>query len=406
MRADLTAFYQDVHRHPELGFDEHRTAGKVADRLRELGFEVITGLGGTGVAGVYGNGDGPTVLLRADMDALPIEEDTGLPYASRATGTDPQTGERTSVMHACGHDMHVTCLLGALQLLARDKGKWSGTLVAVFHPAEELGTGARAMVADGLFDRVPRPDVALAQHVAPVPAGTVVLHEGAALSNADSFRITLYGHGGHGSTPNTTVDPIVMAASVVMRLQTVVSRTISPTDTAVVTVGAVRAGKKDNIIPDRAELLINVRTLTTAVRTKTLETIRRIVHAEAQASAAPRLPEITEISSYDAQINDPDATEKVAAAFRRRFGDVRVVRGPQAMPSEDFGELPKAAGSPSVYWFVGSADPAVYRQAEAKGTVEVDVPMNHSPAFAPVVEPTLTTGVHALVAAALAWLGR
>ena len=265
----LTDVYRDLHTHPELSGQEHRTAGIVAAWLRDLGHDVVEGVGGTGVVGVLRNGTGPTVLLRADMDALPVTETTGLAYASSVEG----------VMHACGHDVHVTCLLGAADRLTAAGEQWSGTVLFLFQPAEETVSGARSMVDDDLFTRVPRPDVVLGQHVAPIPAGMLGLRSGPAFAASDSLRVTLHGAGGHGSRPEATVDPVVMAAATVMRLQTLVSREVAGTDTAVVTVGALNAGTKANIIPNEAELLLNIRSYDEAVRAHLLDGVGRVVDA-------------------------------------------------------------------------------------------------------------------------------
>src|SRR4051794_10171137 len=282
--------YRDVHQHPELSHQERRTAGLVADRLRDAGYEVHDGVGGTGVVGVLRNGEGPAVLLRADMDALPVQEATGLPYASEVTASDAD-GDPVPVMHACGHDVHVACLAGAAQLLADGREHWSGTVIALFQPAEETGDGARGMVESGLAELIPVPAVALAQHVMPRPAGQLGTRSGPVLSAADSMRITVYGRGAHGSMPQAAVDPVVLAAMIVVRLQTVVAREVRPTDTAVLTVGSIQAGTKSNVIPDFAELQLNLRTYSDATRTTMLDAIRRIVTAECQASGSPREPE-------------------------------------------------------------------------------------------------------------------
>jgi hippurate hydrolase len=395
--------YRDLHRHPELSHAEHRTAGRVAKRLRANGFVVHTGIGGTGVVGVLANGDGPTVLLRADMDALPVREATGLPYASAVTadGTD---GRPVPVMHACGHDMHVACLLGATDLLAGERAAWQGTLVALFQPAEETGDGARGMVEDGLAGLFSTPDVAFAQHVLPAPAGVVGTHSGPVLSAADSLRITVHGRGGHGSMPQATVDPVVLAAMIVVRLQTVVSRVTPPSETAVLTVGSLQAGTKSNIIPDHAVLQLNVRTYSERTRQTVLDAIHRIVVAECRASGSPAEPEFELFDRFPLTDNDAATTERVAAAFAGFFGDRAVSMGAQTA-SEDFSDIPTALGVPYSYWGVGCTDPETYRAAERAGRVAQDVPVNHSARFAPVVEPTLDTGTQALVVAALAWLG-
>src|SRR4051794_24601361 len=287
----LADIYRDLHQNPELSFQETRTAAMVATRLTDWGYQVTTGIGGTGLVGIMQNGPGPTALVRADMDALPMSEQTGLDYASTVTATD-RLGNNVQVMHACGHDVHVTCLLGAAASLAADRSQFAGTLMLVFQPAEEIGAGAKAMVDDGLYQRFPKPDVVLGQHVAPMAAGMLGLHDGLAMAASDSLTITLHGRGGHGSRPETTVDPIVMAASTVLRLQTIVSRETAGTETAVLTVGMIRSGTTNNITPDNAELRLNVRTLDPAVRDRTLAAIDRMAVAETQAAGAPRPPEI------------------------------------------------------------------------------------------------------------------
>ena len=395
LRAPLTELYEDLHAHPELAFREHRTAGKVADRLRQAGIEVTTGVGGTGVVGVISNGDGPRVLLRADFDALPVTEETGLPYASTIPG----------VMHACGHDMHVACLLGALELLAGAKSAWSGTIVAIFQPAEEVGSGARKVIADGFFDRFGVPAVVLGQHVAPLPSGWIGAHAGPAFAAQDQLKVTLYGKGGHGSQPETTIDPVVMAAATIMQWQTIVSRQVAGVDTAVVTVGSCRAGTESNIIPDKAELLLSVRTMTEPVRDRVLASIDRIAKAQAQAAGAQRAPDITTSGSFPLLVNDPQAVERTVTAFRARFGPDKVIDPGQGTGSEDVGEFATASGAPICDWIFGGTDPARFSEAAEGGTIGTDIPFNHSPLFAPVVQPTLDTGITAMATAALTWLG-
>jgi hippurate hydrolase len=402
LRAEQEDFYRDVHQHPELSHSEQRTAGLVADRLRGAGFEVHEGVGGTGVVGVLRNGDGPAVLLRADMDALPVREATGLPYASEATASDAD-GDEVPVMHACGHDVHVACLAGAARLLADGRQHWTGTLIALFQPAEEVGDGARGMVEAGLADLIPTPQVALAQHVMPLRAGRVGTRAGAALSAADSMRITVHGRGAHGSMPQAAVDPVVLAAMIVVRLQTVVSREVAPGETAVLTVGSVQAGTKSNVIPDSATLQLNVRTFGDATRRTILDAIRRIVTAECEASGCPREPEFELFDRFPLTDNDEATTARVAAAFADFFGDRAAPVGQQSA-SEDFSDLPTALGSPYTYWFIGGIDAATYDAAERAGRIAQDIPVNHSAAFAPVLQPTLDTGTQALVVAALDWL--
>ena len=399
---NLEALYKDVHAHPELSMQETRTAALAADHLRKAGFEVTTGLGKTGVVGLLRNGEGPTVMLRADMDALPVEEATGLPYASKATATDAE-GQTVPVGHMCGHDMHVAWLVGATTLFAQARDGWRGTLMAVFQPGEETAEGAQAMIDDGLFKRFPEPAVILGQHVMVGPAGAVAGRIGAITSAADSLQIRLFGRGAHGSMPQASIDPVVMAAATVMRLQTVVSREIAAADAAVVTVGALQAGTKENVIPDEAIIKLNVRTFDESVRKHVLAAIERIVNAEAAASGAPRPPEITTLDHYPLNLNDAEASKRVADAFRQHFSAERVrVTGP-APASEDFGSFGTEWHVPSVFWFVGGTDPDRYAQAKAAGRLN-ELPVNHSPLFAPVIHPTLETGVETLVVSARAWL--
>jgi hippurate hydrolase len=400
---DLEAVYKDVHAHPELSVQETRTAAIAADKLRRVGYEVTTGVGKTGVVGLLRNGAGPSLMLRADMDALPIAEDTGLPYASKVTAVDPE-GNTVPVGHMCGHDMHVTWLVGGATLLSQARDAWKGTLIVVFQPGEETAQGARAMIDDGLLQRFPRPDVVLGQHVMVGPAGSVAGSAGPITSAADSLQIRLFGRGAHGSMPQASVDPVVMAASTVMRLQTIVSREVAATQSAVVTVGVLQAGTKENVIPDDAIIKLNVRTFDANVRKHVLDAIKRIVDAEAEASGAPRKPEITPLDRYPLNVNDETASNRVADAFRKHFSADRVKHTGPAPASEDFGCFGTAWQVPSVFWFVGGNDPDAYATAKAAGKLN-ELPVNHSPKFAPVLHPTLETGVEALVVAALAWLG-
>ena len=398
--------YRDLHQHPELSRQEHRTAAAVADRLRLAGLEVTTGVGGTGVVGILRNGEGPTVLLRADMDALPVREDTGLPYASTAMATPDGGDNPVPVAHACGHDMHTTCLLGAAQILAMGEKHWAGRLVVVFQPAEETVDGARGMVADGLADLVGHVDVALGQHVTPLPAGTLAPKAGPFFSAADCIRVTVFGRGGHASMPQACIDPVVMAAAIVMRLQTIVAREVDPTESAVLTVGSITAGTKANIIADRAELQINIRTYSESTRSTILAAIRRIVTAECAASNSPREPEFEMFDRAPLTDNDPDVTAKVTGTFTDVFGADRVIVPPALMGSEDFSDIANGVGAPYSYWIFGGADPALFDGDAVEGTLPPDLPVNHSPHYAPVIQPTLDTGTAALVAAALTWLAR
>ena len=394
-------FYRDLHAHPELSHQEQRTAANVAGRLRAAGCEVYQGVGGTGVVGLIRNGVGPTVLLRADMDALPVREATGLPYASTDTATTAD-GE-VPVMHACGHDVHVTCLLGAVELFADAAADWSGTLVAVFQPAEEVADGARGMLDDGLADLVGPVDVALCQHVLAFPSGTVASRTGPVLSAADSMRIIVHGRGAHGSMPQAAIDPVVLAAMIVIRLQTVVAREIQPGEPAVLTVGSVQAGTKSNVIPDSATIQLNVRSYSERTRSSILDSIRRIVTAECDASGSPRPPEFELFDRFPVTDNDAAVTDRVAAAFAEHFGD-RAGALPLQTASEDFSDIPTALGVPYTYWGIGGTDPDTYQRAEAADRIAQDIPVNHSARFAPVLQPTLDTGTEALVVAALAWL--
>ncbi len=397
-------FYRHLHQNPELSHQERATAAGVSQRLREMGYEVTDGIGGTGVVGLLHNGSGASVLLRADMDALPVKETTGLAHASTAVATD-ENGSEVPVMHACGHDVHVTCLLGAAELLAGHRARWEGTLVVLFQPAEELGDGARTMVEDSLAEVVGRVDVAFAQHVLPAPAGVVGTRVGPVLSAADSMRVTVHGRGSHGSMPQASVDPVVLAAMVVLRLQTVVSREVAPTEPAVVTVGSIRAGSKSNVIGDHAVLELNVRTYDEQTRAAVLDAIRRIVVAECQASRSPRDPEFELYDRFPATVNDAATTDRVRAAFDQHFGDHSRELSLQSA-SEDFSDIPSALGVPYTYWGIGGTDPGAYRRAQEAGRLAEDIPVNHSPAFAPVMQPTLDTGTSALVVAALAWLAK
>ena len=393
----LRATYEDLHAHPELSGEEHRTAGIVTEWLTQHGYDVHEDVGGTGVVGVLRRGDGPVVMVRADMDALPVEESTGLPYASTVPG----------VMHACGHDVHVTCLLGAAAQLAADD-TWTGMLITVFQPAEETVSGAEAMVADGLLALVPRPDVVLGQHVAPLPAGLIGLRSGPAFAASDALKVTLFGRGGHGSRPEATIDPVVMAAATILRLQTVVARELAGGDTAVLTVGAINAGTKANVIPDSAELLINTRSYDERVRAHLLASIQRIISAEAAASGATTSPTIELLESTQAVVNDAAASARTLPVLESVVGVGHVIDPGPVTGSEDVGVLATSSGAPLVFWLLGGADPSLFAGASAAEEIAgivATVPSNHSPSYAPVPEPTLQLGVKALVAAALEWLG-
>ena len=388
------ALYIDLHQNPELSSHETQTAAKLAGRLRDLGYTVTEHVGGTGVVAILKNGAGPTVMFRAELDGLPVEEKTGLPYASKVHTKD-DSGRDVGVMHACGHDVHMASMFGTAAILAHTRNTWHGTLILIGQPAEETISGARAMVDDGLMTRFPKPDIALALHVGnQLPAGKVGVGTGYRFSNADSLRITIYGKGGHGSMPNTAIDPIVIAARTITALQTIVSREVKPGEVAVVTVGYIQAGTKNNIIPDSAELGITVRSYKPEVRKQVLAAIERITKAEALAAGANREPMIEHYEATDAVYNDPALAQRMQGVLESALGkDNVVVEGP-GMASEDF-SLFTAQGIPSFYFGLGGAEPAKYAEAKAAGA---NLPSNHSSLFAPDVDPTLRTGIAAEVA--------
>jgi len=389
------ALYLDIHQHPELSTHEVQTAAKLAAGLKELGYEVTTGVGGTGVVGILKNGAGPTVMLRTELDALPVEEKTGLPYASKVH-TKNDAGEDVSVMHACGHDVHMAAWMGTARIMMATRDQWKGTLMLIGQPAEEAVGGAKAMLADGLFTRFPKPDYALAVHDdARDPAGLVGYHAGPILTNADAVNITIYGRGGHGARPEATVDPIVIAARTIVTLQTVVAREISPFDSAVITVGSIHGGTKNNIIPDEVKLQLTVRSFTTPVREHLLSAIRRIVNAEAAAAGAPKEPLIELYEGTHALVNDPELTRRVSAALVRELGPERVQDLPPEMASEDFSEFQRA-GVPVLMMRVGAVEPAKYADSVKNGT---PLPSLHSSLFAPDREPTIKAAISAEVIA-------
>jgi hippurate hydrolase len=401
----LDALYQDLHRNPELSKHEDRTSAKLAAQLRALGFEVTEHVGVHGVVGVLRNGPGPTVLVRTDMDALPVKEQTGLAYASTVT-TRNEAGETVPVMHACGHDIHMTSWVGAATLLAGLKSRWHGTLIMVGQPAEEVVAGARAMLDDGFLKRFPRPDFAIAIHDSHLfPAGQVALVPGYAMTNTSAVDITFYGKGGHGATPNATIDPVLMAARAVVTLQSIVSREISPLDPAVITVGTFHAGTKRNIIPDTAKIELTVRSYKPEVQAHLLASIARIAKAEAEAAGATREPTVfvdpgqTAPSLY----NDPALMDRLGTALRAGLGADQVVASEPIMPSEDFGEFGRAAGVPSAMLWVGAVEPGAFARAKAAGTT---VPGLHTAGFAPDRAPTIRTGVAALTLSVLELLGK
>jgi amidohydrolase len=397
---ELEAIYKDIHQNPELSMQEFRTAKIAADYLTRYQFEVTTGIGVTGVVGVMQNGEGPVVMLRADMDALPVTEGTGLPYASTKVAKD-EDGTEVGVSHVCGHDLHVTWLMGIARLFSEHRDLWKGTLMTVFQPGEEVARGAQSMIDDGMMERFPKPDIILGQHVMVGEAGTVKYRSGTMLAAANSLKIKLFGRGGHGSQPETSVDPVVMAAATTMRLQTIVSREIAPIEKAVLTIGALQAGTKENIIPDDATLKLNIRTFNEDVKQHILSAVKRICCAECAASNAPRDPEFTELSFFPLTVNDAQATAKVAAAFEAQFGDKSFETKPVS-GSEDFSVFGRSWQVPYVFWFVSGTDPKTYLEAKKNNQLNT-IPSNHSPKFAPVIHPTLKTGLQAMMTAAVAW---
>jgi hippurate hydrolase len=396
----LTQLYKELHQTPELSFEEEKTAAKMAAHLRELGFEVTEKIGGHGVVGVLKNGAGPTLLLRADMDALPVPEDTGLDYASKVRVQDNR-GATVGVMHACGHDMHMTNLIGTLRYLTAHRDAWQGTLLAVFQPAEERGAGAQAMIDDGMFTRFPRPDFALALHVAADrPAGTIGARTGYALANVDSVDIHIRGRGGHGAYPHMTIDPIIIGARLVLDLQTIVSREMKPIEPAVITVGSIHGGTKHNVIGDDCTLQITVRSFTPEVRQKLIDAIRRKANAAAAASGAPD-PEIKVSDGTPSLYNDPKLADRVLPAIRRALGEKNVEESEPSMGGEDFGQFGQG-GAPVLMMSVG----AVTQDRLDKYKEEGGAPSLHSPRFYPDIAPTIKTGVTAFASAALELLSQ
>jgi amidohydrolase len=403
----LESFYKDLHTHPELSLREEQTAAKVAAELKRAGFDVTAKIGGHGVVAVLRNGSGPTILLRTDLDALPVKEQTGLPYASKARGLDPQ-GNEVDVMHACGHDMHMTCVLGAARILSQLRDQWQGTLVAIGQPAEERSKGATAMLADGLFTRFPKPDYCLALHVAAeLPAGTVGYTEGYASANVDSVDITIRGIGGHGAFPHKTKDPIVLAAETVLALQTIVSREIEPIEPAVITVGSIHGGTKHNVIPDEVKLQLTIRSYADDVRRQILDAIRRITRGLAMTAGLPedRLPLMSFAEDpLPAAYNDPALTRRWAAKLKQVLGETNVVVRKPTMGGEDFGEYGRTSDKiPICMMGLGAVEAERVAESERSGR---PLPSLHSALFRPVPEPTIKTGVLTLVVAVLDLAGK
>jgi hippurate hydrolase len=400
---DIESLYIDLHKNPELSFQEIQTTAKLSTRLQALGFDVTQGVGRTGIVAIMKNGPGPTVMLRTELDALPVEEKTDLPFASTVTMKNA-AGQTTPVMHACGHDIHMSAWAGAARLMAEHRDRWTGTLMMVGQPAEEILGGASAMLKDGLFTRFPRPDFALSLHDDDtMPAGTIGYHQGPFRAMSDTVTITVYGRGGHAAMPHNTIDPIVLAARIVLALQTVVSRENNPVDPVVVTVGSFHGGSVGNVIPDEVKLQLSVRTYTPQIRTRTLNAIRRIANGEAAASGATQEPLVeVPVSATPVVYNDPALTMRFANALKKGLGESSVVEMPQKMTSEDFAEF-GVAGVPSVLLHVGAVNLARLAAARESG---IPVPAPHSPKWAPEREPTLKGAIRAEVTALLELLGK
>ncbi|HZM93115.1 MAG TPA: amidohydrolase [Vicinamibacterales bacterium] len=395
---DVDALYIDLHRNPELAFQEVQTAAKLAARMKALGFDVTTGVAKTGIVALLRNGAGPTVMLRTELDALPVEEKTGLPFASTVVVKNA-AGQSTPVMHACGHDLHMAAWAGTARLMAEHRDRWSGTLIMVGQPAEEGLGGARQMLSEGLFTRFPRPDFALSLHDDDtMAAGTIGYHPGFFRAMSDGVTITVYGRGGHGAMPHNTVDPIVLASRIVLSLQTIVSRENNPIDPVVITVGSIHGGTQANVIPDEVRLQLSVRTYTNEVRARTFAAIRRIASGEATAAGAPREPLVeTPARANPPVYNDPALTLRLAGALKNGLGEAAVVEMPAKMTSEDFSEY-GLAGVPSALLHVGAVHPSKLAAARQSG---IPVPAPHSPEWAPEREPTLKAAIRAETTALL-----
>ncbi len=396
----LEGVYKELHAHPELSFYEYQTAARLAQELRTLGFEVTEQVGGTGIVGVLRNGEGPVILVRTDMDALPVVEATGLPYASTVRTKD-EAGKEVGVMHACGHDVHMTVWLGTARALARHRDQWSGTLVFIGQPAEERGGGAKAMLGDGLYERFPYPDYALALHVSSnLPAGTLGYCPGYAMANVDMVDILVRGRGGHGAYPHTTIDPIVLSARIIMALQTIVSREISPIEPAVLTVGAIHGGTKGNVIPDEVALQLTLRSYKEEVRLALIEKIKRICQGEAMSAGLSQAqwPQVKVRAEHTpALYNDPSLTQEIVQVFRAAFGDSLVVQLDPEMVGEDFARYGLTEPRVPIFMFrLGAANPVLIEQAQRGEAV---LPSLHSAQFAPLPEPTIQAGVQAMTMA-------
>ncbi|HZZ67171.1 MAG TPA: amidohydrolase [Phenylobacterium sp.] len=394
----LEALYKDIHQHPELAFQETATAAKLAKQMRDLGFEVTEHVGKTGIVAIYKNGPGPTVMVRTELDALPMEEKTGLPYASHAT--QMWNGKPTPVAHSCGHDIHMAAWVGAAQQLVAMKSQWRGTLMFIGQPAEEAIGGAKAMIADGLFTRWPKPDLGFAQHVGPGPVGLVSYRAGVYSSNADGFEITFYGRGAHGSRPQLSIDPVMEAARFTVDVQSVISREKDPAAFGVAGVGAIQAGSAGNIIPDQAIVRGTIRSYDPEVRRKLKEGLARTARAAAAMEGAPE-PKVDFDEGASAVVNDTAITARTAPVFKAAFGTNAVEAPSPGSASEDYSEY-VIAGVPSLYWGLGGIDPKVLADYKAKGQ---EPPGNHTPQFAPIPESSIRRGVEAMTLAVLNVLG-
>ncbi|QUD89101.1 amidohydrolase [Phenylobacterium montanum] len=390
----LDGLYKDIHNHPELGFQEARTAAVLAKEMRALGFEVTEGVGKTGIVAVYKNGAGPTVLVRTELDALPVQEKTGLAYAS--TAKQSYRGHETFVDHACGHDIHMAAWVGTAHALVAMKSRWHGTLMFIGQPAEEMVSGAKGMIDDGLFTRFPKPDYGFALHVGPGPYGFVSYKAGVFSSTSDELDVTFHGRGGHGSMPNLTVDPVMEAARFIVDLQGVVSREKDPSQFGVISIGSIQAGNAGNVIPDTAELRGTIRSYDPAVRERMIDGIKRTANGVAMISGAPA-PDVAIVEGGKAVVNDDALTERTAKVFKAAFGDHAVAEPKPGAASEDYSEF-IIAGVPSTYFGIGGLDPKMLAEAKAAGK---PVPANHSPFFAPVPEPSIRTGVEAMTLAVI-----
>ena len=401
---DVVKLYLHLHANPELSFQEEKTSARLADELKKLGFTVTTKIGTHGIVGVFKNGDGPTLLVRTDMDALPIIEQTGLAYASKVK-TKNREGAEVGVMHACGHDIHMSSFIGTARTLIALKDRWAGTLVFVAQPAEEIGAGARAMIADGLFKKFPKPDYCLALHAEPrLPVGTIAFTEGLALANVDTVDLVIKGKGGHGAAPHTTVDPIVLAAKVILDLQTIVSREVNPTDPAVVTVGSIHGGTKHNIIPNEVKLQLTVRTTKDTVRDQVLKSIDRIAKGAAIAARAPEPVMTINLDEFTpATYNDPKLTRRIVPVLRDILGEKNVRERPPILGGEDFGRYSES-GAPIFMYFLGTITPEKYDISQKPGAQQL--PGMHSDGYAPVPETSLQFGMRTMSMAALELLGK